>query len=85
MARGRAGGVAGARARRGATPVLAPEIVLLYKAKRSRAIDEADFAACAPALQPDARAWLAGALAICAPEHPWRAELAEGTAGEDRA
>ena len=57
-------------------PVLAPEIVLLYKAKRTRPIDEADFAACAPALPQEARAWLAGALAICAPEHPWLAALA---------
>ncbi|HSN25400.1 MAG TPA: hypothetical protein VLT45_03920 [Kofleriaceae bacterium] len=54
-------------------PVLAPEIVLLYKSKRPRAVDEADFAASAGGLAADARAWLAAALGR---EHPWHAALA---------
>jgi len=57
-------------------PVLAPEIVLLYKAKHRRAVDEADFRAHAPLLPAAARAWLADALAICHPQHAWLAALA---------
>ena len=58
-----------------ALPVLAPEIVLLYKAKAPRAVDEADFAAARPHLSAVARAWLAAALDVCHPGHPWRLVL----------
>lgn len=57
-------------------PVLAPEIVLLYKAKAPRPADEADFRAALPALGRDARGWLAAALAQCHPGHPWHLALA---------
>lgn len=52
-------------------PALAPEVALLYKAKAPRAADEADFALAAPRLSPDAREWLAAALALAHPGHPW--------------
>ena len=59
----------------GRLPVLAPEVVLLYKAKAPRAVDEADFAAALPYLSAPARTWLAEALAICHPGHAWRLAL----------
>lgn len=53
-------------------PYARPEIVLLFKAKRVvRPKDEADFGAVWPSLEPDRRAWLAGALALVHPDHPW--------------
>jgi hypothetical protein len=56
------------------TPVLAPEIVLLYK---SNSPDEhgGDFQNAAPALSAGARAWLKAALAKVRPGHPWAREL----------
>lgn len=56
-------------------PVLAPEVVLLYKAKAPRAADEHDFTAARPHLGPEARAWLAAALRRCHPGHPWLGRL----------
>jgi len=56
-------------------PVLAPEIVLLYKAKQPRTIDEADFRVHAPHLPAPSRRWLAEALATAHPQHPWLAAL----------
>lgn len=67
--------VLGARA---GLPVLAPEIVLLYKAKAPRPADAADFAAAHPRLDAAARDWLADALARCHPGHPWLRALAAG-------
>ena len=52
-------------------PFVAPQIVLLFKAKAVRDKDEADFALIAPKLSPEARAWLAASLAIIQPGHPW--------------
>jgi hypothetical protein len=56
-------------------PYLKPEGVLLYKAKAARPKDEADFAACAPLLEPAARAWLRDALLRVHPLHSWIARL----------
>jgi hypothetical protein len=56
-------------------PYLAPEIQLLYKAKRVRAEDAADFAQVLPCLEPDARRWLTGALTQLDPAHEWLAAL----------
>jgi GNAT superfamily N-acetyltransferase len=53
-------------------PYLRPEAALLYKAKRPRPKDEADFAAAIPRLDAGARRWLAGALP---PDHAWLARL----------
>lgn len=56
-------------------PYLAPEIVLLYKAKNPRERDEADFGAALPKLDNNARHWLSAALARTAPDHPWLKRL----------
>ena len=53
-------------------PYARPEIVLLFKAKHSdRPKDEADLAAVLPRLEPARRRWLAEALALVHPGHPW--------------
>jgi hypothetical protein len=52
-------------------PFLVPEIVLLFKAKHRRPKDEADFTGTLPLLDPAQRSWLASALAIVHPGHPW--------------
>jgi hypothetical protein len=56
-------------------PYLAPEVVLLFKAKAPRDKDEADFRAVLPALGADGRRWLDGALGLTDPAHPWRTAL----------
>ena len=55
-------------------PVLAPEIVLLYKSSSPGEHAE-DFRHAAPALAAESRAWLKGALERVAPRHPWAGEL----------
>jgi hypothetical protein len=57
-------------------PYLLPHGVLLYKAKNTRAKDEADFAAAAPRLDAEACGWLRASLAKAHPEHRWLAQLA---------
>jgi hypothetical protein len=53
-------------------PYARPEIVLLFKAKHyERPKDEEDFAAVLPSLGPFRRTWLAEALALVHPGHPW--------------
>jgi hypothetical protein len=56
-------------------PYIAPEIQLLYKAKSRRPKDEADFMAVHPHLDQRSRTWLAQALTIVHPDHPWLAHL----------
>jgi hypothetical protein len=57
-------------------PYLVPEIALLFKAKRLRAKDRADFDATLPLLDGRRRSRLAGLLDLVHPDHPWRAALA---------
>jgi len=53
-------------------PVLAPEIVLLYKAKSPlQEGNRADFETVLPYLDLDRREWLKAALARLYPGHPW--------------
>jgi GNAT superfamily N-acetyltransferase len=52
-------------------PYLRPEFVLLGKAKHRRPKDEADLAAVLPRLTHGARRWLAEALELVHPGHPW--------------
>ena len=59
----------------GGIPVLAPEIVLLYKAKAPRPKDETDFRNALAAMSPNARRWLRRALETAHPGHPWVAAL----------
>ncbi len=56
-------------------PYLAPEIQLLYKARWSRAQDQADFQLIAPRLDATARAWLVDGLARTETGHRWIAAL----------
>lgn len=56
-------------------PVLAPEIVLLYKSKAPRPIDQADFERALPVLSLSARVWLQDAIEIVSPGHPWGTAL----------
>lgn len=55
--------------------VLAPEVQLLYKSKGLRPKDEADFVAALSALDPAQRTWLADALTLVSPTHPWLGQL----------
>jgi Aminoglycoside-2''-adenylyltransferase len=52
-------------------PYLAPEIVLLFKAKHLEARDRADFDHAIPALSVDARRWLRDAIEKTHPGHEW--------------
>ncbi|TYR51444.1 nucleotidyltransferase domain-containing protein [Streptomyces parvus] len=56
-------------------PYLAPELVLLFKAKHARPKDQADFDAAVPYLTSEQRACLAGLLDRVHPGHPWAAAL----------
>jgi hypothetical protein len=60
-------------------PYQQPEIALLFKAKHTRDKDQADFDTVLPLLGPDRRGWLADALTLVHPEHPWLRAL--GAAG----
>ena len=53
-----------------------PEVVLLYKAEHAqRERDQRDFAEIVPLLEVERRRWLAEALEIVHPGHPWLAAL----------
>lgn len=56
-------------------PYLAPELVLLFKAKHVRPKDQTDFDATVPHLTAAQRESLAGLLTRVHPGHPWLAEL----------
>lgn len=56
-------------------PVLAPEVVLLYKSGLPRDVDEAEFANVAPLLPPHSRAWLRQAIERGNPAHHWLRQL----------
>ncbi len=64
------------RATAAGVPYLAPEAVLLFKARHRRPKDERDFAGALPRLDAAARDWLAGALGRMHPGHPWLEKLA---------
>jgi hypothetical protein len=57
-------------------PYLAPELVLLFKAKHARPKDQADFDGAIPHMTPAQRQTLAELLARAQPGHPWQAVLA---------
>jgi hypothetical protein len=52
-------------------PYLAPEAILLFKAKYRREKDEADFAMALPKLETAQRHWLKAAIAKAHPDHAW--------------
>ncbi|MFJ1933231.1 nucleotidyltransferase domain-containing protein [Kitasatospora sp. NPDC088160] len=59
----------------GGIPYLAPELVLLFKAKHLRRKDQADFDTTVPLMTPAQRGTLAELLARVHPGHPWLADL----------
>ncbi len=60
-------------------PFLAPEIVLLFKARDCTETDQHDFETAMTRMPPTRRLWLDEALAVCEPDHPWRARLSAST------
>ena len=56
-------------------PVLCPAVVLLYKAKTPRTVDELDFTMVRGSLDGEQLTWLRSALRTCHPRHPWLARL----------
>jgi hypothetical protein len=63
------------RSKRG-IPILAPEIVLLYKAKRPfQTKEQADFSSALDALAPERLQWLIASLTVADPGHAWLADL----------
>ena len=62
------------------TPYLAPEVVLLYKAKTLDSKNDADFLTALPSLSNEQRGWLASALALVHPDHLWIQRLTLNTA-----
>jgi uncharacterized protein CbrC (UPF0167 family) len=56
-------------------PYLAPELVLLFKAKHARPKDQADFEGTVPHMTPAQRETLARLLALVHPGHTWLAGL----------
>ncbi|WP_089115107.1 nucleotidyltransferase domain-containing protein [Streptomyces sp. SS07] len=56
-------------------PYLAPELVLLFKAKHARPKDQADFDATVPYLSPEQRTALGQLLDRVHPGHPWSTGL----------
>ena len=65
----------GVMASAGGVAILAPEIVLLYKAHELTEKDEADFRSALPHLTSSRKAWLLGALDETTPDHPWTRQL----------
>lgn len=63
------------RATPGGVPFLAPEIVLLHKAKRARDVDALDLRATLPRLSRAERRWLRDALDVALPGHAWAREV----------
>ncbi|HEY8173085.1 MAG TPA: amino acid transporter, partial [Dehalococcoidia bacterium] len=59
-------------------PYLAPEVALLYKSSNADyRSNQPDFDVALPLLNAAARSWLAGALDVVSPQHPWRVRLAD--------
>ena len=63
------------RRTRSGIPYLAPELVLLFKAKHARPKDQADFDATVPHMTPAQRETLAELLGRAHPGHRWLGAL----------
>jgi len=82
---GRIGGlIANLGEERDGIPILAPEVQLLYKSKSLRPKDEHDFAHALPLLDQSRHEWLAAALVLTRPDHPWLPLLRDVTADVNR-
>lgn len=62
-------------ATRSGTPIVRPEIQLLYMAKSEEPKNEHDFTVASPSLDDESRDWLRRALTIVDPQHRWLARL----------
>ncbi len=51
--------------------ILAPQVVLLYKARSNRAADRLDLGSLLPGMTRQQRAWLRSSLAMAHPGHEW--------------
>lgn len=58
----------------GELKILAPEIILLYKSKDPRDIDEQDFKNVFPSLSSESKTWLKNAIQLDYPDHTWLAQ-----------
>jgi hypothetical protein len=56
-------------------PYIAPEILLLFKAKHPRPKDEQDFNGVIAKLESPSRDWLRTAISATHPDHPWLRRL----------
>ena len=56
-------------------PFTPPEVGMLYKSRQLREKDTADFSAFLPYLDDARRAWLADAIVLSDPQHPWLPQL----------
>jgi hypothetical protein len=63
------------RRTRGGVPYLCPEVVLLYKSKAPRRIDQEDFRRTVTLLNPEAVNWLRAAIRAEYPDHEWLGKL----------
>ena len=61
----------------GGVPILAPEVVLLYKAHELTVKDETDFEEALPHLSSSRKTWLRRSLEESNPIHPWAVRLCE--------
>lgn len=52
-------------------PYLSPEVVLLYKAKDTRAKDQEDFLRVVDSLSSEQKKWLQTAIQLHMPHHKW--------------
>lgn len=59
----------------------APEVQLLFKAKKHRTKDDADMVRCLHRLDSTQRNWLSKALERSEPTHPWRELIAQAEIG----
>jgi hypothetical protein len=59
-------------------PYLAPEIVLLFKAKNDRDKDRLDLRTALPRMDAERRAWLGASLRLVHPGHPWLRDVRFG-------
>lgn len=66
--------LAGIRSQSG-LPLLAPEIVLLYKSKAPKTVDEEDFNNARVHLRRRSRVWLRRSIDLCYPDHHWLSAL----------
>jgi len=61
----------------------APEVQLLFKAKKHRSKDDADMTGCLHRMDTEQRRWLSNALSRTEPGHPWLELIRQADVGAD--